>query len=389
MKGGRTRTDAGIYPRGFSSTQKWPWPLVRSEELVLLNYGKALRDGDRRSGDVPVYGTNGQCGWHDIPLTTGPGVILGRKGQGPLGVEWCDSDFWVIDTAYFVTRRTEQLDLRYFFYFVKYVGLNHLKDGTSNPSLSRATFSDLLVPVPPVRTQRAISDFLTTLDQRIKLSRRLSDTLEAIASAIFKSWFVHGGMCGSSSLDKIANFLNGLALQKFPPTGEDDLPAIKIAELRRGETKESDLASGHIPPEYVVNDGDVLFSWSGSLEVVIWCGGKGALNQHLFKVTSQVYPKWFYYFWLKEHLTEFQAIAASKATTMGHIQRHHLTEALVGVPSDKMLREGDALIAPMLERIVRNNLESRTLVTLRDTLVPRLISGEIRLTEAQKIEAPA
>src|SRR5258707_15544 len=150
----------GIYPRGFSVSQSWPWPVVKSEDIVHLNYGKALRDADRQLGKIPVYGTNGQCGWHNKALTTGPGVILGRKGQGPLGVEWCDSDFWVIDTAYFVTLKTDQFDLRYFYYLVKYIGLNHLKDGTSNPSLSRGTFSDLLLPMPPLQIQRAISPYV-------------------------------------------------------------------------------------------------------------------------------------------------------------------------------------------------------------------------------------
>lgn len=251
------------------------------------------------------------------------------------------------------------------------------------PYLSLVDQRRLRILLPGPDEQRAIADILGILDDKIELNRRMNETLEAIASASFKSWFVKRTMVGSTSLDVIADFLNGLALQKFPPTGDGDLPVIKIAELRRGDTRGSDLASGDVPPEYVVQDGDVIFSWSGSLEVVIWCGGKGALNQHLFKVTSRKYPKWFYYFWIREHLEGFQAIAASKATTMGHIQRHHLTEAQVGVPSDEVLKKGDALIAPLLNSIVNNNLESRTLAALRDALLPKLISGALRV-EAKK-----
>jgi type I restriction enzyme S subunit len=261
--------------------------------------------------------------------------------------------------------------------------------GGSRRAITKGHIESFQLALPPLSEQKQIGAIVGTINRKIELNRRMNETLEAIASSIFHSWFVDGEMPSSSPLDEIANFLNGLALQKFPPTGMGDLPAIKIAELRRGDTKGSDLASSDIPPEYVVNDGDVLFSWSGSLEVVIWCGGKGALNQHLFKVTSGNYPKWFYYFWVKEHLKEFQAIAASKATTMGHIQRHDLAEALVGVPSDTMLREGDALIAPMVKKMVCNNIESRTLAALRDALVPKLMSSEIRLTDAEKIGAPA
>ena len=157
----------------------------------------------------------------------------------------------------------------------------------------------------------------------------MSETLEATARTTFKSWFVEGArpewpVCG---LDEVATFLNGLALQKYPPTASGSLPVIKIAQLRAGDAHGADRASSELPAGYTVEDGDVLFSWSGSLECVLWAGGQEALNQHLFKVTSTGFPKWFYYLWIHEHLPTFREIAAGKATTMGHIQRHHLTDA--------------------------------------------------------------
>jgi hypothetical protein len=143
---------------------------------------------------------------------------------------------------------------------------------------------------------------------------------------------------GVAALDSVADFLNGLALQKFPPENDDDwLPVIKIAQLRKGDTSGADHASQNIKSEYIVQNGDVLFSWSGSLEVEVWCGGMGALNQHLFKVTSKNFAKWFYFLWTRYHLPHFQQIAAGKATTMGHIQRKHLTEAKVLVPPESLL----------------------------------------------------
>lgn len=199
---------------------------------------------------------------------------------------------------------------------------------------------------PDLDEQKAISTTLGALDDRIALLRETNATLEAIAQALFKSWFVdfdpvHAKARGESpqgmddataalfpdsfeeselgmipkgwkvtSLDNIAHFLNGLALQKFPPEDEQSLPVIKIAQLRKGDTTGADRASRFIKPEYIIQNGDVLFSWSGSLEVETWCGGEGALNQHLFKVTSDMYPKWFYYRWTKQHLSSFQQIAA-------------------------------------------------------------------------------
>ena len=141
---------------------------------------------------------------------------------------------------------------------------------------------------------------------------------------------------------------------------------------------------GGVPPEYVIDDGDIVFSWSGSLMVDVWCGGKGALNQHLFKVTSSKVPKWFYLAWLKEHLAEFQAIAADKATTMGHIRRFHLTEAKVLLPPEPLIKAMTSFQQPLLDQIIHNRLESRTLTELRNTLLGPLLSGELTIKSAEK-----
>ncbi|HFX0908404.1 TPA: restriction endonuclease subunit S [Pseudomonas aeruginosa] len=271
--------------------------------------------------------------------------------------------------------------------------------------------------IPPREEQTKIAGLLGSLDDRITLLRETNATLEAIAQALFKSWFVDfdpvrakaegrqpegmdaatGALFPDSfeeselgsvpkgwtvrSLDSIADYLNGLALQKFPPSEDSWLPVIKIAQLRKGDTVGADRAGRNIKPEYVIQNGDVLFSWSGSLEVVIWCGGEGALNQHLFKVTSTEFPKWFYYLWTRHHLPDFQQTAASKATTMGHIQRKHLTEAKVVVPPAEVIQEAGSFIAPLLDRWLSNAEQVQTLTQLRDTLLPRLISGQLRLPE--------
>jgi type I restriction enzyme, S subunit len=154
---------------------------------------------------------------------------------------------------------------------------------------------------------------------------------------------------------------------------------IKIAQLRSGSTEGADEASADIPSDYVVDDSDVLFSWSGSLECVLWTGGRGALNQHLFKVSSSKYPKWFYYLWIHHYLEEFRRIAASKATTMGHIQRQHLSAAKVVLPTPKLMIEAGKHIGPLIDSIVSNNLQSRTLLKIRETLLPKLVSGRVRI----------
>ena len=163
------------------------------------------------------------------------------------------------------------------------------------------------------------------------------------------------------------------------------LPVIKIAQLRAGNTDGADRASADLDADYVVRDGDILFSWSGSLECLLWAGGPGALNQHLFKVTSDKYSRWLCYLGIRQHLDDFRHIAAGKATTMGHIQRHHLSDAKLPVPPSALLRAMGQIVEPIIESTWRRAVQSRTLAALRDSLLPRLISGELRVGDAHSV----
>jgi type I restriction enzyme S subunit len=291
------------------------------------------------------------------------------------------------------------------------------------PKLTQGNLNRIPIIAPPLTEQRAIAHVLGTLDDLIELNRETNEILEEMARALFKSWFVDfdpvraklegrppAGMDAATaalfpdhfqdselgqipkgwevrSLDEIAHFLNGLALQKYPANDGDTLPVIKIAQLRKGDTIGADRCNTTVPPDFVVKDGDVLFSWSGTLAVEIWCGGAGALNQHLFKVTSEEFPKWFCYFWTLHHLEHFQGIAADKAVTMGHIKRGHLTEAKVIVPSSAMVDSLSAIMSPFIDSVISNRIESRDLANLRDTLLPKLLSGEISAPVAEELIA--
>ena len=174
-------------------------------------------------------------------------------------------------------------------------------------------------------------------------------------------------------------------MQKFRPQGNEiGLPVLKIKELRQGSCDDSsERCSLSIKPEYIIHDGDVVFSWSGSLLVDIWCGGTCGLNQHLFKVTSAVYDKWFYYLWTAHHLARFIAIAADKATTMGHIKREELAKAEVLIPCEEDYTSLNSTMQPIFELIISNRIVSRKLATLRDELLPKLMSGEIDVSAVQ------
>ncbi|NOG52042.1 MAG: restriction endonuclease subunit S [Chloroflexi bacterium] len=291
-----------------------------------------------------------------------------------------------------IRTRTEELDQTFLRYYLaspqmqSYM-LGLAGAGATRNALTKGMVEGFQIPDLDISIQREIARILGTLDDKIDLNRKMNATLEAMARALFKSWFVDfdpvrakaegrdpAGMDAETAalfpdafedsplgdiprgwrvmpLDEIANYRNGLALQKYPPTGNDYLPVIKIRELRQGYVdSSSDKASPNIIAECIVEDGDVLFSWSGSLLVDFWTGGRGALNQHLFKVTSREYPKWLYYLWTHRHLDAFIATAADKATTMGHIQRRHLSEALCVVPHFEDLQVLNRVFEPIFEQ---------------------------------------
>jgi type I restriction enzyme S subunit len=169
-------------------------------------------------------------------------------------------------------------------------------------------------------------------------------------------------------------------MQKYRPKEDGkSLRVIKIKELRTGLTDDSDLCSENIPIDYIVENGDVIFSWSGTLEVLLWTGGKGGLNQHLFKVTSDNYNKWFYYLWTKHYLEVFRHEAKMKATTMGHIKRSHLKEAKVVIPIKNKLLQMNDMMESLVEKMIECKIENETLIKTRDELLPKLMSGEIRV----------
>jgi type I restriction enzyme S subunit len=276
--------------------------------------------------------------------------------------------------------------------------INALKTGSAQPQLPITIMRTIKVLKPKLCEQKVIAATLSALDDMIELNNQINKTLEEMAQAIFKSWFVdfepfkEGEFEESdlglipkgwrvAALDEIADYLNGLAMQKYPPSkNERGLPVLKIKELRQGFTDgNSDICSESIDNSYIINDGDIIFSWSGSLLVDIWCGGRCGLNQHLFKVTSASYNKWFYYMWTRYHLERFIAIAKDKATTMGHIQRKHLSEAKVLIPEPNTLAFMDSVMQPIIDLVIANKVENKTLSTIRDTLLPKLMSGEIRV----------
>ena len=217
----------------------------------------------------------------------------------------------------------------------------------------------------------------------------INDNLEQQAQLLFNEFFFERKQIPNTwkkgCLLDIADYLNGLAMQKFRPLGNEiGIPVLKIKELRQGICdNNSERCSSNIKNDFIINDGDVIFSWSGSLLVDFWCGGICGLNQHLFKVSSDKYDKWFYYSWTKHHLKKFISLASDMATTMGHIKREELEKAEVLIPDKDDYNKIGTVLKPIYESIISNRIENRRLSVLRDSLLPKLMSGEIDVSNIE------
>lgn len=356
----------------------------------------------KKQGIYPYYGAQGIIDHLDDYLLDGEYLLVAEDGANletrnqPIA-NIAKGKIWVNNHAH-VLGSNGKCPLNLLGFILNNMNISPYVTGCAQPKLNQENLRNIEIELPSHID--SIASILSSLDRKIELNNKINADLEEMAQAIFKNWFVDfepfkdGKFVDSElgmipegwkvgRLTEIASYMNGLAMQKFPPeNNEDSLPVLKIKELGQGFCgTDSDRCSCNIKDECKIHNGDVIFSWSGTLLVDVWCGGDCGLNQHLFKVTSKDYPKWFYYYWTKHHLQEFIHIAKDKAVTMGHIKRGHLEEAMVAIPDNDSMEKAHELFEPILSKMISLRLESSRLSLLRDTLLPRLMSGELEVPE--------
>lgn len=303
-----------------------------------------------------------------------------------------------------------------FNHFLKYLieynldSILKLTSGSTFPNLTNDNLALYEFYVPEIEVQKKISSFLSNLDSKIELNNRINTELEAMAKTLYDYWFVQfdfadangkpyktsgGKMVWNAELKReipegwavktlldIANFVNGLACQKFrPKENESSYRVIKIREMGTGFTENSEFVSRNIPEKVVIHNGDILFSWSATLDVKIWTGRTGALNQHIFKITSKDFPKSYYYFELLNYLEHFKMQAELRKTTMGHITQDHLKQSRITIPPSDLIHKLDEILKPILEKKVKLEEENQELASVRDWLLPMLMNGQVRVSE--------
>lgn len=403
---------------------------IKNVRFGTINYAESAYVSD----EIAASTKNWKVKEGDVLISmTGSGPNAPQSLVGRVARVWKNEpDAWINQRVGRVCLLDENsVHLDFIFYWLSLPQSQDYLVSNSSGSANQANISGKIIeslPCPKVdyQTSKQIADLARNFDEKVILNTQTNQTLEQMAQAIFKSWFVDfdpvkakmngeqpEGMDAATAslfpeklveselglipegwevkpLDKIAHFENGLALQKFRPESEDDefLPVLKIAQLRQGYCDGKEKARTDIKESCRVYNGDMIFSWSGTLMIDLWTGGKAALNQHLFKVTSKDYTLPLYLYWTKHHLVKFQQIAKDKAVTMGHIKRGHLSESLCVVPPKDLRDKMDEILMPLINQGLNMRLQSNQLATLRDTLLPKLLSGEIELgTSEELVEA--
>ncbi len=279
--------------------------------------------------------------------------------------------------------------------FIEYV--NTIKTGSSIPHISGKQIADFPIFLPTLSEQKKIAAVLSALDDYIENLRAQNRVLEQTAKTIYDYTFLQ---CAGhqttynktlnrnipaeweiDNLYRIADFTNGLACQKYRPiTEKEKLPVIKIREMHDGVTADTEFVRSDIPEKVIVNPGDLLFSWSASLEVMMWNGVKGGLNQHIFKVTPKEYfSLYFVYFQLKDYIGNFKRMAEARKTTMGHITTDHLNQSRIAIPDEETMKRFSSQVTPLFKKQLVNSQQIETLTTQRNTLLPLLMTGQIEV----------
>ncbi len=364
-----------------------------------------------KDGKYPVYGSGGVMRYVDTFIYDKESILLPRKGTLD-NIQYVNQPFWTVDTAYYTVINQSLVVPYYLYRYLSLLDLSGLDSGTGVPSMTYDSYYNINVELPSLDEQKRIAKVLTDIDSKIALNKKINKELETMAKEIYDYWFVQfdfpnaqgkpykssGGKMVYNPLLKreipegwevktlldIATFTNGLACQKFRPTDENKkLPVIKIREMHDGITEDTEWVKSDISESVKVYNGDVLFSWSATLEVLLWCYGNGGLNQHIFKVTSNNgYPKSFYYFQLQEYIKVFKRMAEARKTTMGHITQDHLEQSQIVVPDNMdILNQFEKLIQPIFRKLVLNNEEISKYNQLRDELLPLLMNGQVSVKE--------
>ena len=361
------------------------WEIKKIGNSLKLNYGKSLPETERKFGKVPVFGSNGVTGFHNNFLVKGPGIIIGRKGS--VGeITFSEEDFWPIDTTYYLTKKDTELSLIFLYYKLLTLGINKMNSHAAVPGLNREDVYVINTRIPPLPEQQTIASILSSLDAKIELNNKMNKTLEAIGQAIFKKWFIDerkkewkiskigkelktilGGTpdrTKSEYWNGNINWVNSGKVNEFRITE----PSEKITELGLKKSATSLLPKGTV----------VLAITGATLGQVSRLEINSCANQSVIGILeNEKFSSEYLYYLIKNEIGEI--IGFQTGGAQQHINKSNVDDFEIIIPDEKTLQNFNQLIKPIFHQISINSFQSQTLSQIRDALLPKLMSGEIRI----------
>ncbi|MBI4678963.1 MAG: restriction endonuclease subunit S [Elusimicrobia bacterium] len=401
------------------------WKRMTLGEFVALQRGHDLPEQMRKPGSIPILGSFGITGWHSNAKARGPGVIIGRSGASFGVVSYSPGDYWPLNTALYVVDFHGN-DERFAYYFLKSLDFKRYNSGSAQPSLNRNFIHPMEVVIPPVNEQKTIAHILGTLDDKIELNRRMNETLEAMARAIFKSWFVDFDPVKAKAAGRRPAGMDAATAALFPDSFEDsELGEIPkgwrvgafgdVAEHPRRSVQPDQIGPGtpYIALEHMPRRCIALSDWSVAVDLESnkfeFKTGEilfGKLRPYFHKVGVApldgvcstdilvVVPRaddWFGFVLCQASSESFveYANAGSTGTKMPRTSWDEMARYPLGIPPKPVAEAFTKQVRPAFDGIIARIHESHTLAALRDTLLPKLLSGEIRVADAGKMAEAA
>ena len=403
------------------------WKITTIGDFCPFKYGKGLPEKKRNSvGSVKVYGSNGPVGLHDQSLVNKPGIVIGRKGTVG-SVHFASEPFWPIDTTFYVTSEPGR-DLQYTYYLLKTIGLEAMNADSAVPGLNRNAAHAQEILIPEYNEQRAIAHILGSLDDKIELNRRMNETLEQMAQAIFKSWFVDFDPVRDKSEgrdpglpEEIAElFPDGFEESeigevprgwevvrlpdivkkyidnrgKTPPTLEDGIPLLEVKHLPDNQMKPDLNTSKYVSEETYdswfrshLKSYDIILSTVGTIGriCIVPPNSKFVIAQNLLGIrfNDEFVTPIFMYYQMSSEKFKNDVDARLVITVQKSIKRKDLITIPLLKPPLNIQRAFDRMVSSnVLFQLPDENI---TLSKIRDTLLPKLISGELRVPDAENL----
>ena len=362
------------------------WKKTTLGDVCELLYGKSLTANKRERGNIPVYSSAGITGWHNKPLVNNRGIIVGRKGT--VGTVYLSEvPFYCIDTAYYILPNDDIYNFKYLYYRLKSLGLNKLNEDSAVPGLNRDNAYSQEFNLPPLDEQKRIADVLSALDDKIEVNNKINENLEAQAQAIFKQWFVDEANEGWE--EKPIGYFGNVVCGKTPAKNNKEyfggeIPFIKIPDMHGNtfviNTNDTLTRLGKLSQENkTLPPYSICVSCIATVGLVSMNIVEGQTNQQINSIIP-CKEEYRYYLYLKlSSMYEYLNSIARGGTATLNLNTTNFTNIKISFPNEDKLIAFHEVVSPIFKEILNKMEESKNLSEIRDSLLPKLMSGEVRV----------